>query len=482
MPPEPFRKTLLSLRAALLLLYPLSLALTGCDFSTPTDKLKLTSLTLKPGTLTVLTRNIPTAYYHGPEGETGFEYDMVRAFAKEQGLKLKIKVVDSISEMLAAIAENRADIAAGGLTRTPEKSRRFIFGPDYRMVQQQLVYRRNSAHPQDIADLKNFDLVVTARSNYEERLLKLSQEWPELKWQTTDDYSADQLLEKVWRKELPCTITNSNILEVNRRYYPELEVAFPVGEQQPLAWLLNAKRYELQKELYRWFEKFKKNGNLEALNEVYYGHASTFDYVDIKIFLRRIKTLLPVYRPIFEKYGRKFSIPWTLLAAKSYQESHWNPLATSPTGVRGIMMLTQTTAYQLGVRDRLQVEESIRGGAHYLRQLFDRVPASYPENDRRNVAMAAYNVGMGHIHDARQLAKSLNKNPDRWATLKDILPLLSQKKYYKNLKRGYARGQEPVAYVERINNYRNILEKKLGLLDENTLSYDPLLISHSGEL
>ncbi|MCD6293258.1 MAG: membrane-bound lytic murein transglycosylase MltF [Deltaproteobacteria bacterium] len=467
-----------SLKINTLLFLTLFTVLFACDFSD--NKTLLQPLTLKPGTLTVLTRNIPTAYYHGPEGEMGFEYDLARAFAKDLGLELKIKVVDSISDILAAMADNQADIAAGGLTRTPEREKRFIFGPDYFTVEQELVYRKNCPHPRDIEDLKNFHLVVLARSSYNEQLRELRQQWPKLRWLTTDNFSTDQLLEKVWRKKLSCTIADSNIIAATRRYYPELKIAFPISKKQSLAWLLNPKNRKLQKKLQKWLENFKERGHLENLKERYYGHVNIFDYVDIKIFSRRIKTLLPAYQPIFEKYGEKFSVSWTLLAAKAYQESHWNPLATSPTGVRGIMMLTTTTAQQLGVKDRLDVEESIRGGAHYFRQLLDRLPGSYPENDRRNVAMAAYNVGMGHIYDARQLARQLNKNPDRWSTLKETLPLLSQEKYYKKLKHGYARGNEPVRYVKRINNYRNILEKKLGLLKKDYYFKDSLKVSHTG--
>ena len=472
-PSRPFRVTTLLFPALLI-------ALVGCVFLGLNYLFQ--PLTLKPGTLTVLTRNIPTAYYHGPEGEMGFEYDLVSAFAEDLGLKLEIKVVDSITDILAAMAGGHADIAAAGLTRTPEREKRFIFGPDYFTVQQQLVCRKNRPHPRDIEDLKNFDLTVLAHSSYEERLRELRQQWPELKWQASDDFSTDQLLEKVWLRELSCTVADSNILAANRRHYPELKIAFPISEKQPLAWILNSKHSKLQKKLRQWLEKFKNEGHFKTLEECYYGHTVIFDYVDIKIFLRRIKTLLPTYRPLFEKYGKEFNLPWTLLAAKAYQESHWNPLATSPTGVRGIMMLTTTTADQLGIKDRLEVTESIRGGARYFRQLFDRIPDSFPENDRRNVAMAAYNVGMGHIYDARQLARLLNKNPDRWSTLKETLPLLSQKKYYKKLKHGYARGHEPVRYVERINNYRDILEKKLGLLQEDHIFNDSLRISHTGEL
>ena len=258
-------------------------------------------LTLKSGTLTVLTRNIPTAYYHGPDGEMGFEYDLARAFAQELGLELEIKVADSVSETLSVMAENQADIAAAGLTRTSERERHFIFGPDYFTIQQELVYRKNGSHPKDIEDLKNFELVVLARSSYEERLRELQQERPELKWQTTDDYSTDQLLEKIWLKELSCTIADSNIIATNRRHYPELKIAFPISEEQSLAWILNPKQRKLQKKLQKWFVKFKKEGHFKTLKERYYGHVEIFDYVDIKIFSRRIKTLLPTYRPLFEK-------------------------------------------------------------------------------------------------------------------------------------------------------------------------------------
>ncbi len=418
-------------------------------------------LTMTPGVLTVLTRNTPTVYYIGPDGEMGFEYDLVKALARHLKLKLRIKIAGSVSEILTAISVNQADIAAGGLTRTPERMEHFTFGPDYFTVRQEVVYRQGSPHPRNIPQLQDFTPLIPARSSYEERLLELKTEYPGLRWETTNDYSTDQLLEMVWRRRLSLTIADSNILAINRRYYPELRTAFPLSREQPLAWIINSQRRRLREKIFQWLEEFTRQGHLNELKERYYGHIKLFDYVDIKVFNRRIRTLLPTYRPWFEKYGRIYRIPWTLLAAKAYQESNWNPLATSPTGVRGIMMLTQATANELNVKDRLDPEESIRGGACYLRQLLNRVPGNYNRRDRWNVAMAAYNVGLGHIYDARQLARELGKNPDSWLTLKEVLPLLSQPRYYRKLKYGYARGIEPVRYVERVNNYREILEKQL---------------------
>ncbi len=421
----------------------------------------LLPLSLVPNQLTVLTRNIPTAYYIGPEGATGFEYDLVRDLARHLKLKLKIVVVSSIREILAEMAAGKADLAAGGLTRTPERMRHFIFGPDYLSVRQQVVYRKGSRHPRNLEELQAFSPLVLARSSYVEQLVKLKKRYPGLHWRTTDKFSTDQLLEKVWQRRLALTISDSNILDINRRFYPELRAAFPLSPRQPLAWIVNARLPRLKREVFRWFKEFKRQGRLAEINERYYSHTALFDYVDIKVFNRRIGTRLPAFRPYFEKYGRLYHIPWTLLAAKAYQESHWNPLATSPTGVRGLMMLTETTAAELEVADRLNAEESVRGGARYLRQLFNRVPGNYTERDHWKVAMAAYNLGIGHIYDARELARRQQLDPDKWLSLKKVLPLLSREKYHRDLKYGYARGQEAVRYVERIDNYRKLLEKAL---------------------
>ena len=174
-----------------------------------------------------------------------------------------------------------------------------------------------------------------------------------------------------------------------------------------------------------------------------------------------MKSRLPRLEALFKKYAAKHDIPWTLLAAQSYQESHWNRRAKSPTGVRGIMMLTLTTAKEMGVESRLDVEQSIMGGAKYLSRLEKRIPDSVEGEDRWWYALAAYNVGMGHLHDARALARDLDLDPDSWLELKGVLPLLSQKKYYKNLKYGYARGAEPVTYVRQIRNYQNIMRAQI---------------------
>ncbi|MDT7043903.1 transglycosylase SLT domain-containing protein [Candidatus Nitronereus thalassa] len=180
---------------------------------------------------------------------------------------------------------------------------------------------------------------------------------------------------------------------------------------------------------------------------------------DRKMFFKHLRTRFPRYQEHFQNAAEKYNLPWKLLASQAYQESHWNRRAKSPTGVRGIMMLTRRTAASLGIRNRLDPEKSIYGGARFLARMQQRIPTSVPMPDRRFFALAAYNVGLGHMEDARELAQRIKKNPDHWQDMTEVLPLLSQKKYYRTLRYGKARGHEPVIYVRRIRAYQVLFDQ-----------------------
>jgi len=231
-------------------------------------------------------------------------------------------------------------------------------------------------------------------------------------------------------------------------------------EDQSLAWVINEDKRYIKKVLKYWLRKYKRSGDYDRLVGKYYDYSKIFDYVDTRAFHRKIKNTLPKYKTIFMKVAKKYDFPWQLLAAQSYQESHWRSNAKSPTGVRGMMMLTRNTAKSLGVSNRLNPYQSINGGAKYLSKLLKQVPENVYEEDKILFALAGYNVGMAHIKDAISLAEELSIDENRWNEFKTVLPLLTQEKYYKKLKYGYARGNEPVIYVERILNYKNILENK----------------------
>lgn len=410
------------------------------------------------GELVVLTRSAPTTMYPEQDQRAGPEYDLVRSFADYLGVRVRLEFRETIGEILDEVAEGKADFAAAGLTRTEQREASFLFGPAYRTVQQQLVCHRAGPVPKEPAELSQARLLIPADSSYEDRLEELKELSPTLAWTTTDELATEQILEKVWRREADCTIADSNVFAVNRRYFPELVVAFPISEAQSLAWVLPKGAGDLQKKMAEWFQSPSTGELLDVVNERYYGHIEEiFDYLDTKTFQAQIKQRLPRYMKYFRKAEQEYGVPWTLLAAVAYQESHWNPQATSPTGVQGMMMLTRPTAQHLGVEDRLNPEHSIMGGARYLARLLQRLPEDIAEPDRTWIALAAYNVGIAHVLDARELARRQGRTPNLWQDIKAVLPLLQQKQHYKTLKHGYARGRETVHYVQAIRDYHDLL-------------------------
>ena len=415
------------------------------------------------GKLVVLTRNAPTTLYIDRHGkQVGPEHDLVQAFAESLDLEVEYQTRESIQEIIDGVESAQGDLAAAGLTITGQRQQKFLFGPSYQDVTQQVVCRRDNVQPESIADLVGLNIVVIAASSYVERLKVLQLEYPELAWQETATEDTEQLLYSVWRRKIDCTIADSSIVDINRRYYPELIAPINIHQSETLGWLMSSDRSDLQKAIETWFESYQASGKLEALQEQYYGFFEVFDYVDTRRFIARIKKRYPKYRNYFKQAASKYGLPELLLAAQAYQESHWRANARSPTGVRGIMMLTLDTAKAMGVKSRLDPKQSIFGGAKYMSSLINnRFAEEVIEPDRTWLALAAYNVGRGHLHDAQTLAREQGLNPYLWGDVKQVLPLLADKRYYSKLRYGYARGTEPVRYVQRIREYRHILENEL---------------------
>jgi len=415
----------------------------------------------RAGELAVLTRNSPTTYYVGPDGPTGIEYDMAKAFADRLGVKLSLVTPPRFSEILPMLARNQADLAAAGLTVTDLREKQVRFAPPYQEIRQQLVYRTNTPAPANIKDLIGRQLQVVAGTSYSEHLNQLRLLYPNLAWTTVEDADAEELMQQIQQGLLEFTIADSNIVAVNRQFYPELQVAFDVKEPEKLAWAFPLSDDDsLYDEATKFFKELRKSGKLSQLIERYYGAASRFNPINISVYLEKIDTVLPLYRTLFEDAARETGFDWRLLAAMAYQESTWDARATSPTGVRGIMMLTEPTAKSLGVTDRLDPSQSISGGARYLRQIIDQLPERIPEPDRTWMALAAYNIGINHLSDVRILTQKQKADADKWKDVQERLPLLAKEAWYTGTAYGYARGYEAVQLVNRIRTYYDTLRNK----------------------
>ncbi len=410
------------------------------------------------GELRVLTRYAPTTYYIQGDQLAGIEYEMAKRFAEYLNVTLKIIVPENLGSMLEQIAEGKADLAAAGLTVTPERKLEIEFGPTYQQVTQQLVYRQGNDKLKNISQLKSGQLEVVADSSHVERLKELQEDFPDLNWTANEELDSSGLLELVDRQLIDYTVADSNEVAANQVLFPELRVAFDLTDPQDLAWAIpRSSDRSLHAELVSFFNQLEASGELDQLMEEHYGHIRRFDYLDAKKLHRRIQTHLPLYQTAFKSAAEEFGFDWKLLAAIAYQESHWDKDAVSPTGVRGLMMLTTNTAKLMKISDRKDPLQSIQGGAGYLASIRARLNEDILEPDRTWFALAAYNVGLGHVLDARKLTVRGGKNPDKWSDVREFLPRLSKRKWFETVKHGYARGGEPVRYVRNIRRYYDIL-------------------------
>ena len=422
-------------------------------------KPNLLNQVLDNGELVIVTRNSSTTYYEGPNGKTGFEYDLAKLFADSLGVKLKVITSDNLHEIFEILNTGKAHFAAAGLTITDSRKKHVRFAASYMDITEQLIYNNQSYRPRKISDLEDGILEVIDGSSHVESLNELKIKHPDLSWNTQENLESEQLLYLVENQLIDYTIADSNEVSQNQRFLLELRIAFDISEPKKLAWAFpKTKDATLYDKAMSFFWRNLNDGEITHLIEKHYGHIDKFDYVGNRIYIRHIATRLSKYLDMYYESAEKYNLDWKLLAAMGYQESHWNPKAVSPTGVRGIMMLTQQTAGLLGVKNRLDPKSSIFGGAKYLDKIRRRFPDDLKEPDRTWYAMAAYNVGYYHVIDAQKIAIQQGKDPNKWVDLQTTLPLLARKKWYKKTKYGYARGWEPVKYVTNIRRYYDLLE------------------------
>ena len=397
----------------------------------------------------------PTSYYVGVDGPVGFELELSQALADKLGVTLELYPSYHLDELLQKLDSGQVDYIAGGLTFTERRKGKYRAAPAYRWINEVLVFKQGNTWPRSAEDITD-TVVVVKDSSHAETLQQLSQEQPQLKWLQHPTLDADEILQQVVDGHIAYTVTDSNQLALNRRFYPNLSIAFTVRDNLPVSWLLaDTADDSLFAVLIEFFGTMYQSSELITLEDKYFGHIQIFDYVDTLTYIDAIEQTLPDFKPWFVQYAGE--LDWRLLAALSYQESHWDPKAKSPTGVRGLMMLTLPTAQQMGIRSRLDPEQSIQGGSRYLHRLLSRIPERIAMPDRLWFALASYNVGWGHVEDARILTQQDGADPDKWLDVKQRLPLLRQKSVYQTTKYGYARGDEAVTYVENIRRYYDTL-------------------------
>jgi len=402
--------------------------------------------------LLAVTREDPVSYQFGQQGPEGFELALTQAFSDWLGTDLHIRVERSHTQIYNDLHMGIGQLGAAVLS-TVDNTESLLFSQPYLEVSRVLIYRESGTN--SLEDLAGQKILVQQDSPSAQWLNKNHANTVEIipkKGTSTD------LLIALENGEAAGAVMDSIEFEVDSGYFPELKIADDLTDPIPIRWAFSANfDSSLRDEANLFIAAIKKSGLLNQLIERYFGTLEQLNYSGINIFQNKIETRLPQYRSLFVEAAAQYQLDWRLLAAIGYQESHWRPRAVSPTGVRGIMMLTRATSRSVGVKNRLDPVESIFGGAKFFDRLTRVIPADIPEPDRTWFALAAYNVGSGHLQDARKLTAKLGFDRDSWLDVMKHLPLLEQKEYYKDLKFGRARGSEPVKYVQNIRRYYDLL-------------------------
>ena len=425
-------------------------AVAGCGPTPDLDSSKPAAT--GPAPLRVIIRTAPATFWGKPWGMAGLELEIAELFAARLKRPLEILSISEDRVIVDTLTARLADIAVASLPELSLWADRLVFSEaliDSRYV---LVYRDN------VPDLENLPLGAVALAA-NESAYAFAREHIEFinRIRPYPEFDAYQLMRKVDAGTVPMVLTQASKFELIRSAHPNLKATASIGGDIAMGWAIDKRGDRaLIAEANQLLTRLRNSGDLAELMEKHLP-GEPLPIVDALTFDRHIEDRLSLYWPHFVDAGAQSDQDPVLLAAVAYQESHWRRRAKSPTGVRGVMMLTLTTAKEMGVTNRLDARSSIIGGAGYLRKLRDRLPGSILEPDRTYMALAAYNLGYGHLTDVRKLTEKLGGDPNRWDDVRETLPLKADKAYYPATKYGYARGWEPVAYVDNIRNYYNAL-------------------------
>jgi membrane-bound lytic murein transglycosylase F len=413
---------------------------TGCSRGEPLAKPWREELTI------IVERDIDS-----PEAE--FRQQLINLFVKKVQVPVRLLPLTA-DEVAPALISNRAHVSAAEMRINNTGDLRFA--PSYQSVRERVVCLDPPKH---INDLVGKGIAVIAGSAQDDALREAQQKIPLLNWEARKNQTTTMLLDEVVSGKLDCTIANDVQFALAQNFHPLLQVAFEIASPSKHAWAIApAGDDALFAEVKNFFEEIRRNGTLRRMLDRYFGHFERLEPVDAVAFLSSTGEVLPYFRQYFEEASALTGLDWQLLAAIGYHESHWNPLATSFTGVRGIMMLTEETADRMDVTNRLDPRQSILAGARYLQLLKDQLPSRIANEERTWLALAAYNQGMGHLEDARALTARNGLNADSWSDVKKMMPLLAQPEYFEQTKHGYARGGEAVVLVETVHLYLDMLK------------------------
>ena len=426
-----------------------------------------------------------TSYFIYRGQPMGYQYQMLQELANYLDLRLDVQVSGDIDEAFNELNEGDIDLIAMNLTVTADRKNKVAFTYPHSQTRQVLVQRMpenyrqlhvsqlNDSLIRNQLDLAGKTVYVQKGSVYAERLRSLANEIGAEIDIVTVPVEAEQLVQMVARGEIEYTVADENVAAVNKTYFPILDVETAVSFPQNLAWAVRKNSPDLKNEIDTWLKDFRKTSRYAVIYNKYFRNHHTANIFSSDYYVLG-SGKISRYDEAVKRESERIGWDWRLVSSMIYQESRFNPKAVSWAGAFGLMQLMPATAGRFGVSKNTSPESHIRAGVSFIKWLEKRFENEIPDSlERTKFVLAAYNVGKGHVDDARRLAEKFGDDPDVWDdNVEKWLLNKSQPKYYRDpvVKHGYARGIETSNYVkeviDRYEHYRNIVDE--GLLANNT--------------
>ncbi len=407
----------------------------------------------KRGVLRVLTRNNATTYFLWRGELLGFEYELAKRFAEQQGLRLEMVVPPSRDQLLPWLRQGRGDIIAASLAINKGLEKKGVrFSRPYNRVSEILVSRSDDNGLDSPEALAGRTVAVRRSSSYWQSLKKLQAQGLVLR-EAPEDLETEELIAKVASGEYDLTVADSHILDIELTWRDDIKASFPLDEPQQHGWVVREGNPQLLQAVNAFLKKEYRGLFYNVTYEKYFRNPKRI----ISHVARRSDVVsgsgLSPYDELVHHYAKEYGFDWRLLVSQMYQESRFDPKAKSWVGALGLMQVMPRTARELGLDDLRNPETGLHAGVKYLSWLMRRFEPELAVADRTWFALAAYNAGVGHVRDARRLSRQLGLDANQWfGNVEKAMLLLSKKDYATKAKHGYVRGYEPVNYVREIRD------------------------------
>ena len=400
-------------------------------------------------TLRMITRNSPETYFLWRGELMGFEYELMKEFAKQHKIRLEVIVADNYQQMKDLLQNGNGDIIAAGLSRIDERKSEFKFSYRYNRVSELLVANKNSKPIEQLADLRGRKITVRKSSAFWTTAKNLEDKYGVEVIPADENDPTEILIAQVADNKIDLTIADSNLVSIELRFRNNIITPLTLKENVPYAYAVRENNLQLLGAINAFIKKEYRGTFYNVLKGKYFASKKRLTrYREDRV--TSDSTLSP-YDQLVKDNARQYQFDWRLITSQMFQESRFNPKASSPAGAKGLMQVLPRTAKELGFFDLENPEQSVAAGVQYLDWTRARFSNNIPLEEKLFFALAAYNAGFGHVRDAQKLAKKMNLRSDKWFdNVEKAMLLLQQPKYYKNTRFGYCRGSEPVNYVREI--------------------------------